>query len=589
MRPGLVLSCLLVAALSVPAVVEAAPVPVDLGPGAHPHVGIDRNGTAHLTWGEVVPGQLADVAHYCQIPVNGSGCTRAHQFTYPAGAGEGEDSGVWPLLPGGDGSRVLVIDARCCTNYATKFLYSSGDGGASFDAGANVGNDNNLGADIHGSALYTAAGALNRPAESVLTFGSLATIGLSFQATNTVGPPSSSTAANVLTQGDATDGSLAISGNTLVAAWTNIDDHMVYWRQYLGAGDVNNSANWSPITPLDVANIDSGSRLAGGPNGIYIAYNTGGSGAEHIVVRKLTGTAWSAPTTVVATGSPRRHDFTQDEAGGLHLVWQDSHGTLRYRRGEISSVPGPVSFGGSFLVAGAPANGNFPDLRIGVIARGFGWVTWNDGSPQHVKALPLTLALPPPVEGATVNAVPDSGTVLVEIPATTAGHARATGSHAAAAGFVPLQSVGGQIPVGSKLDTTHGKVHLIAATNATGGTQDGHFNGGLFVIGQSAKNPLTTLSMTGGGLGSCGKVPPGGSPRASAAKAKKRTLFGNAHGRFSTRGRYSVATVRGTKWTVTDTCKGTLTAVRQGTVVVRDLVKHRSITLKKGHHYLARR
>ena len=59
-------------------------------------------------------------------------------------------------------------------------------------------------------------------------------------------------------------------------------------------------------------------------------------------------------------------------------------------------------------------------------------------------------------------------------------------------------------------------------------------------------------------------------------------------GRFRTRGRNSSATVRGTKWTMTDTCAGTLTAVKQGSVVVRDFTLKKNKTVKAGHHYFAR-
>jgi NHL repeat len=193
------------------------------------------------------------------------------------------------------------------------------------------------------------------------------------------------------------------------------------------------------------------------------------------------------------------------------------------------------------------------------------------------------LELPPPVQGRLVNAIPEKGTVLVKLPAGAAGKA-----HAAATGFVPLETVGRQLPVGSTLDTKKGTVLLTAATNASGGTQDGHFSKGLFKFGQTKKNPLTTLSMTGGGLSSCSTLPRGGSRKVAAAKRKRRTLFSNVKGRFRTRGRNSTATVRGTKWTMTDTCSGTRTSVKTGSVTVRDFTLRKTRTVKAGHSYLAR-
>ena len=64
-------------------------------------------------------------------------------------------------------------------------------------------------------------------------------------------------------------------------------------------------------------------------------------------------------------------------------------------------------------------------------------------------------------------------------------------------------------------------------------------------------------------------------------------LSGNAHGKFTTRGQYSAATVRGTIWTVTDRCDGTLTQVGRGVVSVRDFLRRKTITLHAGQHYLA--
>jgi hypothetical protein len=197
----------------------------------------------------------------------------------------------------------------------------------------------------------------------------------------------------------------------------------------------------------------------------------------------------------------------------------------------------------------------------------------------YVESTPPPVALPPPVEGKVVNAVPEQGKVLVKLP----GKGKATG-HAAAGGFVPLASIGRQLPIGSTLDTTRGTVRLTAATNTHGGKQTGHFNGGLFMFAQARKNPLTTLSMTGGGLSACSKLPPGG-----AAKAAKhrRTLFSHVKGHFRTRGRNSAATVRGTVWTMTDTCAGTRTSVKSGTVEVRDFSLRKTVRLHAGHSYLA--
>jgi hypothetical protein len=194
----------------------------------------------------------------------------------------------------------------------------------------------------------------------------------------------------------------------------------------------------------------------------------------------------------------------------------------------------------------------------------------------------------PPVIGQSAGVRPVTGKVKIKLPnGTSAGKAKALGLTGAASGFVPLTAAK-QVPMGSTLDTSKGTVKLLtAATKNPGVTkfQSGNFNGGQFRVTQTKKNPLTQLSMGGGGFGSCKtRVPKGG----SAARKHRRKLFGNAHGSFRTRGRNSSATVRGTKWSMTDTCSGTLTAVSRGTVVVRDFTLKKNKTVKAGHRYFAR-
>jgi hypothetical protein len=211
-------------------------------------------------------------------------------------------------------------------------------------------------------------------------------------------------------------------------------------------------------------------------------------------------------------------------------------------------------------------------------------------TPQAVTATVVassTSPPPPPVIGKTATVAPEKGRVLIKLPKGTSPKAYGL-SAAAASGFVPL-TAGATVPVGATLDTTHGQVRLTTAANAHSATQSGHFGKGVFTVQQGRKNPLTTLSMGGGGLSSCKtKVPPGGAPKQATAARRKRSLFSNVHGHFRSRGRNSAATARGTKWTMTDTCAGTLTAVTRGSVVVRDFRLRKNKVVKAGHKYLAR-
>lgn len=134
------------------------------------------------------------------------------------------------------------------------------------------------------------------------------------------------------------------------------------------------------------------------------------------------------------------------------------------------------------------------------------------------------------------------------------------------------------------IDATKGEVQLTAAKDASGATQTGRFSGGVFgIVQKGSAQPITELVMKGGSFAACRR-----GNRRVAARRVVRQLFGRAHGRFRTRGRHSTATIRGTQWLVKETCAGTLTISRHGTVVVQDLVKHKTVTLHSGERYLAR-
>jgi len=145
--------------------------------------------------------------------------------------------------------------------------------------------------------------------------------------------------------------------------------------------------------------------------------------------------------------------------------------------------------------------------------------------------------------------------------------------------------------MGSLIDASRGVIRLTTAIDRQGHLQSATVWGDAFVIAQtSARHGMTTMTLAG----------PGGchvhARRASVAAASRRTasmpprtLWGkDNHGRFSTRGQNSVATVRGTYWGTQDRCDGTLTIVRKGAVSVRDLHRQRTVVVSAGHSYLAR-
>jgi hypothetical protein len=137
------------------------------------------------------------------------------------------------------------------------------------------------------------------------------------------------------------------------------------------------------------------------------------------------------------------------------------------------------------------------------------------------------------------------------------------------------------IPLGSEVDAEHGALELSSVARAGGTPQTAKFYEGVFKVTQSGS--ITNLALTQP-LASCG----GRAAGAAAAKTKKRHLWGDGKGSFRTAGKYSSATVRGTKWLVQDSCAGTLTRVVRGSVKVRDNVKHKTVTVAAGKSYLAK-
>jgi hypothetical protein len=189
------------------------------------------------------------------------------------------------------------------------------------------------------------------------------------------------------------------------------------------------------------------------------------------------------------------------------------------------------------------------------------------------------LAFPPvpaPRLGVSGNVARVSGVVLVRVPPSTA--------------FVPLSSLQ-QIPVGSVIEATHGRVSVTTAA-PHGGTQTGEFFEGEFVLSQGA-NGLVVATLTGGNFSVCPTARERAhKARASAASASGkhvvRKLWADAHGSFSTKGNYAAGAVAGTEWLTEDLCDGTLIRVTRDKVAVTNLVNHHRLTVKVGHTYLAK-
>ncbi len=189
----------------------------------------------------------------------------------------------------------------------------------------------------------------------------------------------------------------------------------------------------------------------------------------------------------------------------------------------------------------------------------------------------------PPVLGRTVDIGPVSGHVFIQLPPGVRA-ARLKGN-----GFVPLL-VPREIPVGSVIDARQGQLVVMTATATPGRLGAGLFSGGLFQLLQNRRERgVTELRLRSGAVLGCRVV---GKAHVAAAKRLSQRVLGllraSVKGQFRTRGRYSAGTVRGTRWSTTDRCDGTLTQVTRGAVSVADFRARRTLLITAGHAYLAR-
>jgi hypothetical protein len=186
-------------------------------------------------------------------------------------------------------------------------------------------------------------------------------------------------------------------------------------------------------------------------------------------------------------------------------------------------------------------------------------------------------SLPAPVEGHNVNLATVSGTVLVRLPGSKS--------------FIRLAQSGQQVPTGTDVDVTQGRLTLVAAAAPMGpATKTADFYGGVFKVGQPASGNGSVDLKLDGPLATCKTFSGARAAKAKPPKKpKSRLVWGDGHGTFKTVGQSGSAAVTGTKWRVEDRCDGsTLVTVARGTVKVTDNARHKTVPVKAGHSYLIR-
>jgi len=124
------------------------------------------------------------------------------------------------------------------------------------------------------------------------------------------------------------------------------------------------------------------------------------------------------------------------------------------------------------------------------------------------------------------------------------------------------------LPMGTYGDVTRGRLAVTARTRA--GNRTATVSGGRFTITQSAGVTVLRLAR-------------------DRTCRKPNALWNAGSASFGTRGRTGSAVGRGGRWLTREQCGGTYFRSARGTVMVRDLVRHKTKHLNSHKSYLARR
>jgi hypothetical protein len=429
-------------------------------------------------------------------------------------------------------------------------------------------------------------------------------------ATNTAGTKTATTAATpaAMTAAPTNSALPAVSGSaqpgqSLAASpgtWNNAPTGLGYqWAQCDGAGNA--------CAPITGATSSSYVALAGDIGHTLrvtvTATNAGGSGqatsAQSQVVSSAPPSNTASQTAGVTTAAPSSTagpviSGTVQQGHALSLSngsWANSPTAFSYqwlRCDDAGNSCSPISAATGNKYVPASADGGHT-LRATVTASNAGGATAATSAKTAVVSS-LQASAAAPILGQTTNLAPVAGTVLVRLPGSKT-FTRLTGA--------------ADLPMGSTIDARSGKVTLTVAL-PHGRTQTGQFYDGEFVLTQ-ASDGMTILTLTGASFAGCpatttgANSPAGGGSatggattngaRASAAKNSPTTvvrqLWGNAHGDFTTKGRYGSAAVSGTVWLTQDRCDGTYVKVTKDNVIVVDYAHpHTKHNIKQGHHIL---
>ena len=378
------------------------------------NVAMDAAGNVYVAWNRTNAG-LADIPMFCKFAY-GSTCTSPVALSLPGPNGPSDNgtSGDFPIL--GPGSTVYVVGPRYVDDDTV--VWTSDDGGATFDAGTVIANG------------YDTTGA-----ESVLLEGSNlliggVNVGLSFDSTPASGAsPGATFFFSNPGSGGVSSGSLAVdkNGNPVEAYWNLSSPASLDYYYYNGSGSMDTQADWTGPVSVGIGQTPT---LAGGPGGLYLLSADGSlpSNADDptaVDVRSYNATShtFGAPVTLLTnpiSGFDEGGGLATTPAGKVVAIWPDQDVDNNDVLDSFISTNGGASFTPAAHVA-TRSGGYGGQSSVAAIDQGTGVegvVAFSDDGGLELASLTPIVA---PTTLATSQTSGTTSGASITIPAGTVG------------------------------------------------------------------------------------------------------------------------------------------------------------------------
>lgn len=337
-----------------------------------PTIEVDGSGTAHAAWNLDGPSVADDSIVYCQVPRGKRACASKVTLAAPL------DSVSPPHVLLADDGGVLIVTSRCCkgvSGYPT-YLFTSSDGGGSFSAPLEIGNN-----QASGDAELGPGGF------SVSTISDVTTGGVTYQADPLSGP----SPPHVVNLGEIPGtfgadyfGSIAfLDPATPIVAMDDLET--VYFRLFAGGTAYNEISGWGSLEPVGPGDSPQLASLPSGKKGVHLLYRVGKPGKWRLIDKRFKGGSFGKETTVSETGDPIFHTFFMDASGRVQAIWvNNDDDSLRRSFQPSGKAWEPIET----LLGKGKADRVF-NTKAAAAKDGGGFVVWDANNAGPVRALPF--------------------------------------------------------------------------------------------------------------------------------------------------------------------------------------------------------